>query len=514
MTSPNRAERLIAFAVAAAVLLVAILTVTPWPVGAFQDDAIYAVLAKSIATGQGYRLLNLPGAPNATHYPPGYPLVLAALWRLWPNFPDNIVLFKFANAFFLAGAAWATFVFSRRRLAWPVWGSAVAAIAGTLSIVVLLITGVVLSEPLFMVCLLAALLLAEQAADGVRSSSAFAAGVALGAVTLVRTIGVAGVGALVLVLLVRRKWVPAAAAACGALILLVPWQLWVAAHAHEVATVLTGKYGSYSLWLMQGYREEGLALLKDVVLANVRSVHAMMSYVFLPMQAELPRRAVIACLAALSMAGLMLLWRRAAVTCVFLVLYAGITMVWPFEPNRFLLAIWPLLLIVLALPVTAGWQARPMELPRRVARGAVLLAAGVMLLGFARYNLMGFQHQWWASVQRDAGRRAKPIAEWVVRHAAPTDVLATDDDLIVYLYTGRQGVPTSTFLASERVRPLTAEEDRLVVRELLLTYRPRFFITASQQGIATATTLSEPDKPMLKPFGNTSNALVYERLTP
>ncbi|MBC7897587.1 MAG: hypothetical protein H7066_19360, partial [Cytophagaceae bacterium] len=43
------------------------LAIGPWPVGVFQDDGIYVVLAKSLATGEGYRFLQMPGAPNATH---------------------------------------------------------------------------------------------------------------------------------------------------------------------------------------------------------------------------------------------------------------------------------------------------------------------------------------------------------------------------------------------------------------------------------------------------------------
>ena len=34
-------------------------------------------------------MINMPGAPHATHFPPGYPLLLAALWKLLPSFPDN-----------------------------------------------------------------------------------------------------------------------------------------------------------------------------------------------------------------------------------------------------------------------------------------------------------------------------------------------------------------------------------------------------------------------------------------
>ena len=102
---PMPSEKLTIALLVVLVLVVAILTVTPWPVGAFQDDAMYTVLAKSLAEGKGYRFLNLPGEPNATHFPPGYPLFLAALWKAWPSFPDNIVLFKFANAVWLSLAA-------------------------------------------------------------------------------------------------------------------------------------------------------------------------------------------------------------------------------------------------------------------------------------------------------------------------------------------------------------------------------------------------------------------------
>ncbi|HEX6315334.1 MAG TPA: hypothetical protein VFZ73_10770, partial [Gemmatimonadaceae bacterium] len=82
-----RLERLLPIVLVAVVGMVALLTVTPWPVGAFQDDAIYTILAKALATGEGYRMINLPGAPHATHYPPGYPFFLSLLWRLSPSFP-------------------------------------------------------------------------------------------------------------------------------------------------------------------------------------------------------------------------------------------------------------------------------------------------------------------------------------------------------------------------------------------------------------------------------------------
>ena len=40
------------------------------------------ILARALAEGDGYRFTQMPGAPRATHYPPGYPLFLAALWTI------------------------------------------------------------------------------------------------------------------------------------------------------------------------------------------------------------------------------------------------------------------------------------------------------------------------------------------------------------------------------------------------------------------------------------------------
>jgi hypothetical protein len=500
--------------VTAAVLVVAILTVTPWPVGAFQDDAIYTVLAKALAEGDGYRMINLPGMPHATHYPPLYPAVLAVLWRLGPAFPDNIVVFKFANAVFLALTALGTYAFVRSRLGWPALGSAAVAGAATLSIHVLLITGVVLSEPLFMALLIPALLVAERALDTGRLRTAAAAGVLLGLLALVRTLGAFAIPAAVLAMLARRRRGAALVLLGAATVIVLPWQLWVSAYQHEVPPVLMGKYGAYGPWLIDGYREGGLPFARAVVVANLQSLDRMLSYAFMPVQQVWPRAIAFLGVLALLAGGVAAIARRTPVTALFLAAYALVIIVWPFEPDRFVLAIWPLLAVAGGAAVAAIWRWRA---PGRVASAARLVAlslVGAVAVGFVVFNARGYRGQWWASVQRDAGRRARPIVEWVARHTAPSDVLVTEDDLIVYLYTGRKAVPTSTFLARERVAPLTASDDLTAVRTLLATYEPRFFITASRRGVETAEMLASESPPRLRRHDRTATALVYERLHP
>ena len=106
---PARVARLLrAFApllAAALVCAVAASLVVPYPAGIFHDDGVYLVLAKALASGNGYRYLHLPGAPLATHYPPGYPLLLALLWTFAPHFPSNLTIILLANALLLAVTA-------------------------------------------------------------------------------------------------------------------------------------------------------------------------------------------------------------------------------------------------------------------------------------------------------------------------------------------------------------------------------------------------------------------------
>lgn len=507
------AQRLLPVLLVLGVLLVAILTITPWPVGAFEDDAIYTVLAKSLATGHGFRMLNLPGAPHATHYPPGYPLLLSLLWRLSPRFPDNIVVFKFANAVLLSLAALGTWVMARTRAGLGRVGATVTTLAGTLSVVVLLITGVILSEPMFMALLFPALLVAERAADDGEMSTAVMAGLLFAAVGLVRTIGVVAVPAASLVLLVRGHRKGAAALFLAGVLPLVPWQIWVSAYQHEVSPLLAGKYGAYGPWLLKGYLQGGVAFVADVVASNARRIALLVGYLVMPVTPAWARGVAFAATVVLCAGGLVELRRRAPVVVAFLVAYLTVVLLWPFEPDRFLLAVWPLLVlgIVFAVKRIALWT--PRRWPLRVARLVPLAAAAMVSLGYATYNARGYRYHWWASVQRDAGREAKPIAEWVVHHAAMTDVLATEHDVMLYLYTGRPSIPVSSFLPEDRLREATPAENLQALRQLLATYHPRYYITAWAPALRSADALAAARPPLLRIVGSTSNARVYETLT-
>lgn len=63
-------------------------------IGLYHDDGIYIVTAKALAEGHGYRIISLPDAIPQSKYPPVFPLMLAAVWKAYPHFPQNVPLLK------------------------------------------------------------------------------------------------------------------------------------------------------------------------------------------------------------------------------------------------------------------------------------------------------------------------------------------------------------------------------------------------------------------------------------
>jgi hypothetical protein len=503
-------DRIAPLQLGALALGVALLTVTPWPVGVFQDDAIYVLLAKAIATGDGFRMINLPGSPHATHFPPGYPMFLAALWKLSPQFPDNIVVFKVANALVLAATAVGTYKLTRSRCQLGPVGASVASVVGSLSVVVLVITGVVLSEPLYMALSIPTLFVTERAAEEDSPRIAAAAGALIGILTLVRTLGVFLLPAALLVMLVRRRWRSALVLTLVAMMFIAPWQLWVSAYQGEMAAPLVGKYGSYGQWLADGYRAGGWSFVRAVLAKNANELLGFIGYVTMPVPPVWPRLVSLGTVLFTLGLGAWSVRHRLPVTLIFLLGYATVVLAWPFEPTRFALVWWPVLAALFVAGVRVVWRWRPSALVTRGLRFALSLAMLLVVGGYGTYNQRGVRQSWWVNIQSDAGTRAKPIAEWVARSTTPNDVLITDHDLIVYLYTGRRAVPTATFTALGHITPLTPSQDAAILRDMLSSVKPRWYIATSDQSIAAATILADEQPPLMRYAGSISTARVYE----
>ncbi|MBV6520740.1 MAG: hypothetical protein MNPFHGCM_00858 [Gemmatimonadaceae bacterium] len=483
--SAGSSSRIFPLALAALTMGAVVASIGPWPVGVFQDDGIYTVLAKSLANGEGYRFLQMPGAPNATHYPPLYPLFLALMWKLAPPFPQNVVVFKFANAVLLAIAAVGTFRFARTWGGLGERGAALMTAAFVSCAPLVLLSVMVLSEPLFLVALIPTVIAAERAARSGRVREAAIAGAAAGILSLIRSLGLLVAPATVLVLLYRRRWAAAGAVVLGAAILVSPWQLWVIQHAHEVPDIYLGKYGSYFGWWTQAIGAEGVGWVGHVAIHNLRMIAAQgwatTSTEGFPL---LVRLSATVSLTAFFLGGLLRLRRRLPVTALFVVCYLGMVVVWPFAPARFTWGIWPLVGLCYACAVQWVGERWTNAAPERNARRAWPAVSGVaavaLLVGYASYNAKAVSRGWWTTLQRDVAERALPIAEWVLENTKPADILATDDDILISLYTGRRTVPTGPFTAQEHLSPQTPAFAADGLREILQRYRPDYVIASTR----------------------------------
>lgn len=508
----RRLERLVPLLLIFVVFLAAVLCITPWPVGAYEDDAIYTLLAKALATGEGYRMINLPGAPEATHYPPGYPFLLSLLWRAWPAFPDNVVVFKFANAVLVAVAAGGAYSFARGRLGYGPLPAALIAMAGIASMTMLQLAGLVLSEPLFVALLFLALPLVERCSREGSVRDAAIAGVLLGVLCMVRTIGVVAVGAAILVLLWRRHLRAAAVIAAVSALFLVPWQMWVGAHESELAPILQGKYGPYGSWLVDGYREGGIDFARKVILKNLAGAGNTLSYLVMPTQLGVLRQISLLMLVPMVLAGLVLVAKRAPFLIAFCLAYVVLIIVWPFHPYRFLLALWPVLVIAVAAVIRVLWTWRPRGSVTAALRFSALGVVGYLTAGHLAYNWVEFREGEWRYLQQGAGESAKPLVEWVARYTNPDDVLSTDHEVVVYLYTGRRGVPTTTFLPSQRLKRFTAADDEHWMGIMVGTFQPRYVITGWPPHVTAADSLSAGASPILRRLGTIPSHTIFERV--
>ena len=496
-------QRYASLVVVAVVFGVAAWAVTPYPVGIFHDDGVYLILGKALATGNGYRYLHLPGAPLATHYPPLYPALLALLWKIAPDFPGNISLLLLVNAALLACAAWSLSRFTRDRLGWPQWAAAVVAIVGTLSLPLLLLSTLVMSEVLCIALTVPLLSACESALKDAKHAPTRAPllGAAAGLLTLVRAHAIALPLAVLVLLLARRNWPRAAWYALGVAVVVAPWQLWVAMHDAVLAGALHGSYGSYAGWFADGLSRGGLSFVWHTATTNTMELASLLADRVAPWPSGWMRVAPLVLALGIACAGVVRLRHRAPVTLAFLGFYFAAMLVWPYSPWRFLWAIWPLVLILLAEGARASFE-RARSIPTAGVRGLALLCTAPVALGITVAEIESYAQRAWRAPVQGAQHQIAPLVRWAAMNTEPGDLLLADDEPLVYLMTSRHALPPASFTALEYVRPDSPADSSGVrtLRALLARYPARYLLTVvpATRDAARAIAHSPTARPTLR----------------
>jgi hypothetical protein len=466
-------------ACAAAIATVAgLVAYSPAPVGVFWDDAVYVITAKALATGEGYRFIHLPGAPAATHYPPLWPAILSVVWRIVPDFPENARWMKFLNPVFLGVAAAGATVLGARVARIPIWLSAIIATVTVIVAPILLLSAVLMSEPLALALTALALVPATMLMMRGRTRDGVAAGLLVGLAILARSAAIVLLPSLLVGLVWRRSRRAAAIAVAISLVLIVPWFVWSGVHAHELPTPLAGSYGPYGPWLFGGYRANP-ALIGDVVRYNAGRTFTEIGILVFGAFPRIARAPLLTALILSAITGLFFTGRRALPLIIALAGYLVLVLAWPYAPGRFIWTYYPLYAIAAAAAASALVRRARVQRAWRIPGALAAGIAAAALLSVVRYDVRGFQGGWHRiAIEPIADGVVAPV-KWIADHTAPTDTIASDVHLQAYLYAGRIGLPLGSLTVAEYVVPKPDSVFENEYSAIDSIYHPQWWIATS-----------------------------------
>jgi hypothetical protein len=473
----RRAQRrtLIVVLAAFAALIAGLIALSPAPAGIFWDDGVYVITAKALATGQGYRFIHLPGAPSATHFPPLWPALLSLVWRIFPDFPENLRWMKLLNPLLLAVGAAGGAVLGMRAARLPAWLAAIIAPACIAVAPMLLLSAVLMSEPLCLALSAPALAAATVLVVRGRMKEAVIAGVLVGLAILARSAAIVLLPSLAVGLAWHHSRRASGVALGVALVIAAPWFVWSSVHAHELGPALIGSYGPYTGWVVDGYRTDP-SLLPAVIAHNAGLMFRETGIVVFSAMPRVLRPFLIVAMLLVSAVGIWFAGRRLVPVAVALAGYFALILVWPYAPGRF---VWVYFSFFAILAAAAANAMVRRSRTRRAWRVPAMAAAGVTLLAVAnvvRYDIVGFMRGYHRTAIEASADHLRESAELIAKLTPPNDTIATDANLTAYLYAGRIGVPAGMLTVAEYLRPKPPEQVRQEFAIIDSTFHPRWWI--------------------------------------
>lgn len=434
--------------------------------GLFHDDGVYAVVAKSLFEGSGYRLVSLPGEPPQTKYPFLYSYLLSWLWSFGGDFPVNIGLLKGFNAALLAALFFAAVGFYRRSVSEGRIGAVCFGILLCTNPVTFTLTDYVLSDLLAVFFAVAALALCARDLNGGRSwRSWLPLGLAAGLACLTRSAAIPLVFAGAVHGFFNRGFRAAAFFIGTVLFLIAPWLFWVALTPRAHTGSLFDYYSAYDFaasgaaWSAAGQW--------SVIAGNARHLLGAVDMIFLlPL---LPGFAFA--IALFSALGIFFSFRRSDVFLwSFFLSSLALLLLWPFHPIRYSAPLVPILLLFLFRGIKgaqAGVARLPLVAPMRTALSWLLalpIAVALMLNGVWLSSFLFYTDD---RTTRGLYGRHLPYVwsgfeetfAWVRENTSPDSILATAYDPMYFLYTGRKAIrptlhrPASYFYPYGKAKP-------------------------------------------------------------
>jgi len=412
--------------------------------GYLHDDGVLFVTGKSLAHGE-FRIASLPENPPQTKFPILYPLYLSVIWRINPNFPDNLALATFMSWMVLAIMLGFVLLYYRKMGLSESRSWILIALLALNPYLILF--GCTMFSEVFFTCWVLAVFLAITR-PGIKW--AVAAGVLAGCAYLSRTAGIALLVSVPIALAIgkeKQKWARAGAFAAAMLPAVIGWTLWSRAHMlHPMDRTLMyyTDYTGYEL-LNVDFHNLPVVLWKNLD----KLLYGMGSLVLPGIFDGLPAKILTQVIAVAMIAGTVRLFRRGIMVeygC-FAVISWCILLVWHFPPNeRFALPLYPLLIAGLVTEVEHVGQMfksglRHRDLSQRVA-AVVMAGVVVIVMGWA---LLTEGRLTFVSMRESAEEKASKLADqraaytWMAANLPQDATVLSYDDSLLYLYAHRRG---------------------------------------------------------------------------
>jgi hypothetical protein len=436
----------------------------------YVDDAYYVVLAKALATGQGYNLINSLSPNLQPLYPPGFAFLLSLVWRVASNFPVNIYWLKVLQVVAVLAAGVLAYVYCKRYRRLPEWLSLAIAVATVTSpSLVFFATSTLMSECAFLLLQMLTLVAAaeavrQQRAHVTRAAAICAAlaGLLAACAFLTRSIGIALVIAVLAWFLKERMMKPLLIAAIALALLVLPWQLYARAHAsseelkREQQGYITQNYLTVFWQQSAGENENATITVSDLPARVTKNLSDIVGQQFGLLYASrlmliagsfgLGAASVI--LSLLALAGLLFAFRNGLTAAeIYTALSLGFIILWPWDPMRFLLPLTPLLLIYAIEGGQAFWtwwrRDKAGNAPATKWIGATVVVGVMIALNLiSNFEFIGGLD---AQGRRNAGElgqftEIETMLGWVKDNVTENELCASLNPGLVYLYTNRKTV--------------------------------------------------------------------------
>jgi hypothetical protein len=421
-------------------------------VGAFNDDGVYVALGKAISEGRGYVSIHLAGSPVHPKFPPVFPLILAALWKLSGTLDGVQHAVGIIHSVVAAATAAVLWWLGRARLKaqWPVLLLCVTTMF--LFDAAIQYYTIPLSEPWFMLGWAIVLVLwnSAECLDGTRRVAFLAlAGFMIAVTVLVRSQGIVLVPAAA-VALARPRYTSRERAATVVAIL-VPLVLW---HFYHGALLAHGPNSNlpddvtYNTWLTQGgsgiagillhsvrinlmtYCEQFGMALSDTPVTGKTTASLMIAIAFIGSIGVTRRQPL---LGTSTLSGLILL------------------LFWPFAQDRLMLSLLPFAGLSFAVWVSPYVARLSRDGGKLLGAFATALAI-IFVVGQGRVrtaNVEAYREsriiEAWSPgyvLLRNSAFIANESA-WVRENTSPSDRIMIDNHPGIFLNTGRQTMPVN-----------------------------------------------------------------------